>query len=77
MPLLRTDLMEIISKEKKVHPSIHLSQRGQETVVNNSLSDSFNKVRFWFYRKITILLSVGVMCTFPGMTWRRCNPVKK
>lgn len=78
MPLLRPDLMEIISKggKKKVYPSVHLSQRGQETVVNKPLSDSFNK-RFWFCRKITILLSVGVMCSFPGKTWRSCNTVKK
>lgn len=67
--------MEIISKGKKVYPSILLSQRGQETVVNNSLSDSFNKVRFWFCRKNTILWSVAIMHSFK--IWKSCNPVKK
>ena len=75
MPLVRMYLTEIISKEKEVYPIIHSSQELQETVVINPFSDSFNKAKFQFYRKIMILLSMGSMCTFPGRTYGKYSPV--
>lgn len=77
MPPLRFYIMEITSKEKNTYRSTHSSQRVQERVVNHLFPDSFNKVKFQFYRKITILLSMGAMCGFPGRTYRRCSTVKK
>lgn len=71
MPLVRMYLTEINSKEKKVYSSQGL----QETVVINPFSDSFNKAKFQFYRKITILLSMGSMCSFPGRTYGKYSPV--
>lgn len=67
--LVRIFLVEINSRGKKVYPSIYSSQKVQETVVNNPFSDSFNKVRFQFCRKIIILLSMGAMSSFPGRTY--------